>query len=153
MENRLIMSWEAHEGEHKPKSRSWYWAVGIVACGVAVAGIILKDYLFVLIALLGGFAVMLVGSRRPPLMEYAFYENDIVIGSERVPYEKIQRFAIKEDEPQLLTLELKNLIGIAHIPLEGADWRRIRMELKNRNIEETEKLDTFVSKVAEWIGL
>ena len=153
MENRLIMSWKTREGVYKPKSKPWYWAVGIVAFGVVLAAVILEDYLFLVIAILAGFAVMLVGSRRPPIFEYAFYEKDIGIGHERIPYEKILRFAIKEDEPRKLTLEIKSLVGIAIIPLEDADWRRIRMELKNRNIEEAAELGTFVSKVTEWMGL
>lgn len=153
MENRLIMSWKAREGEHKPKSRPWYWMVGIVAGGMAIAAIILKDYLFALIAVLAGFTVMLVGTRKPPVMEYALYEHDLVIGAERIPYEKIRRFAIKEDEPRMLDLEIQNLVGSAHIPLEGADWRRIRMELKNRNIDEAAEIGVFATKVAKWMGL
>ena len=153
MENRLIVGWKAREGEYKPKTKSWYWVVGIVAVGAAIAAAILQDYLFSLIAVLAGFAVMLAGTRRPPIKEYAFYENDIVIGDDRIPYGKVRRFAIKEDEPRVLTLELNNLIGMAHIPLADADWRRIRMELKNRNIDEVGELDTVVSKAAEWMGL
>lgn len=153
MENRLIMSWKTREGAYKPKTKPWYWGVGIIALGAAIAAFILKDYLFSLIALLAGFSVMLVGSRRPPILEYAFYEKDIAIGHERIPYEKVMRFAIQENEPRTLTLELKNLVGIAVIPLEDVDWRRIRMELKNRNIEEAEKLSVFTTKLAEWMGL
>lgn len=147
------MSWKAREGVHKPKTKSWYWAVGIVAGSMAIAALILEDYLFSLIAVLAGFAVMLVGTRKPPLMEYALYENDLAIGVERIPYEKIRRFAIREQEPRMLILELNTLVGVAHIHLDDTDWRRIRMELKNRNIDEAEELGTFISKVTEWMGL
>jgi len=153
MQNKLIVGWKATEGTFKQKTRPWYWAVGIIAGGMAAAAVITADYLFALIAILAGFSVMLVGSRRPSRMEYALYENDILIGKERIPYEKIRRFAIKETDPKMLTLEMKNIVGIASMQLANVDWRLIRTELKNRNIDEVESIDAFVSKVTEWMGL
>jgi hypothetical protein len=153
MDDQLIMKWQAREGEYRPKGNSWYIGVGIVAIGLAVAAVIIQNYLFALISVLGGFAVMVVGSRRPARKTYALYERHIAVGTDIIPYEKVSRFAIREDDPRELVLELKNLIGVAAVPLGNADHRRIRMELKNRDIEEVEKLDVFVGKVANWIGL
>lgn len=153
MENKLILSWHAKEGEYKPKSRSWYWSVGIIAVGCAIAAAIVSNYLFTLVALVGGFALMLVGSRRPQKIEYALYEKDIAIGKERIPYEKIRRFSLSVNDPKILTLELKTLVGVATIQVAETDWRRIRTELKNRNIDEVDEIDGFVTKAAEWMGI
>jgi len=153
MENKLILSWKATEGTFKPKTRPWYWGVGIIAGGMAIAAVIVANYLFALVSVLAGFSLMLVGSKKPPRYEYALYEKDIAIGKERIPYEKIRRFAIKEVDPKALTLEIKNIVGVATIPLANVDWRLIRTELKNRNIDEVDEIDAFVSKAADWMGL
>lgn len=149
----IIASWQDHEYEHKPKGRTWYWVVGIVASGIAVAAIILQNYLFGLIALIGGFTVMLVGSMRPPRHTYTLTENGFMVGRDLIPYTKISRFAITEEDPKHLTLETQTLIGAIKVPLDKTDFRAIRTELKNRNIQEEKKLDQMVDRVARWVGL
>lgn len=96
---------------------------------------------------------MLMGSRRPRRFTFSVNELDIAIGRERIPYEKIKRFAIKEDEPRELTIEMDNLVGIMHLPLGDADHREIRRMLKNKSIDEVEELDTFVTRFSRWMGL
>ena len=76
-----------------------------------------------------------------------------MVGKDMVPFEKITRFAISEDEPRHLTIESKTLIGVIKAPLEGVDFRAVRMELKNHNIPEEDQLDTLVDRVAKTIGL
>ncbi len=153
MDNKLIASWHEKEREYKPKESSWYWTVGIVSVGIAIASVIIQNYLFALISLLAGFAIMLVGTQRPVKRKYAFYERYVAIGDEKIPYDQIRKFAIEETDPKMLTLEIKNFVGVAHIPIGDADHRLIRTELKNRDIDEVESLDTFVAKVADWLKL
>ncbi len=153
MENAVLMSWQAREHDFREKERPWYWTVGIVAVGIAAAALILGDYLFSVIAVLGGFAVMLVGARRPSRHKYSLTERGFMISSHLIPYSQITRFAILEDEPRKLSLETKMLGGTFAIPLGGTDYRAIRTELKNRNIEEVETLDSFIDHVARGMGL
>ena len=149
----IVVRWQGHEYEHTEKERPWYWAVGLVAAGVAIASIILQNYLFAVIAIVGGFTVMLVGSARPARHTYSLTESGFMVGKDMIPFDKITRFSISEDEPRHLTIESKTLVGIVRAPLEGVDFREIRAELKNHNIPEEDKLDTIVDRVVKSIGL
>lgn len=151
--DHIVVRWQAHEHERSEKERMWYWAVGIVAAGLAVAALILQNYLFAVICVVGGFTVMLVGSARPPKHTYSVTEGGFMVGKDLIPFEKITRFSISEDEPRHLTIESKTLIGVVRAPLEDVDYRAIRMELKNHNIPEEDGFDTFVDRVAKTIGL
>lgn len=153
MENRTIERWQAQEFSYSEKDSTWYWTRGIIAAAAAVASVIFANYLFALICILAGFSVMLMGSRKPRRLTFSVNERDIVVGKEKVPYDQIRRFAIKEDEPRELTLELDNLVGVMHLPLADADHREIRRQLKNQNIDEVEDLDTFVTRFSRWMGL
>lgn len=153
MENPVIIAWYAKEQQFQPKEQQWFWTVGIVATGAAVAAFIMKDYLFSLIAILGGFTVMLVGSRKPPRHKYSLTERGFVVGQHLMPYSQMTTFAIKEEEPRKLSIGTKTFTGTVTVPLGDADHRVIRMELKNRNIEEVESLDSFVDGVAKRVGL
>ncbi len=149
----IVVRWQAHEHERTEKERPWYYAVGIAAGGLAIASVILQNYLFAVICVIGGFTVMLVGSARPSKHTYSITESGFMVGKDMVPFEKITRFAISEDEPRHLTIESKTLIGVIKAPLEGVDFRAVRMELKNHNIPEEDQLDTLVDRVAKTIGL
>ncbi|MDE2079199.1 MAG: hypothetical protein KGI73_02325 [Patescibacteria group bacterium] len=153
MESQALFSWQARERRAVPKDRSWYWAVAIVAAGVAVAAGIVGNYLFSLIAILGGFTVMLSASTKPRRHTYRLTDHGIKIGDRLIPFRSMSRFAIHDDEPVSLVLETTTLMGTVSIPLRGVDWRAIQMELKNRDVEETESLGTFTDRFAQFIGL
>jgi hypothetical protein len=153
VDQKILLSWKGQEGEYRPKQAPWYWAIGIAAGGIAVSAALVSNYLFALIALLGGFAIMVVGSRRPLQHVYKLTDRGVMIGVMLIPYEKITRFAIRETEPQMLVIETTSITGTTSIPLLGVDWRTVRTEFKNRNIEEAESLGTFIEAVERALGL
>ncbi|MES2134707.1 MAG: hypothetical protein V4449_00490 [Patescibacteria group bacterium] len=153
MEKQILASWQAREYEFRPKEQQWYWIVGIVAVGAAVAAFILTDYLFSFIAIISGFAIMLVGSKKPQRHKYSLTERGFYIGTHLIPYSQMTKFAIREDEPRKLSIETKGLTGTLSAPLGDTDHRAIRTELKNRNIEEVESLDSFIDQVVRGMGL
>jgi len=153
MEHRVLLSWQAKEYEFKEKSRAWYWTVGIIAAGIATSAFIVGNYLFMIAAVIGGFTVMLVGSVKPKHRTYQFTEHGFMVGRKLFHYRDMLRFSIREEEPQMLTIETKHLMGIISAPIGNTDRRAIEMELKNRNVEEVESLDSFVDKVTSGIGL
>lgn len=152
MQSSVIVSWQARERDLEEKAPSWYWAVGIVAAGVALAALIVGDYLFSLIAVIGGFTVMLVGSTKPKRHTYQVTERGLMIGKRLIPYRAMMRFAIHED-PRTLAIETDTISGIISVPLGDVDHRTIEMEFKNKNVEEVDSLHSFVDHVARGMGL
>jgi hypothetical protein len=153
MENPVIISWQAREFDFRPKEREWFWIVCIIAAGVAVSAFVFGDYLFSVIAILGGFTVMLVGAGKPPRHTYSLTERGFMIGAHLIPYAQMTRFSITEEEPRKLNIETRSFTGTVSAPLADADYRIIRTELKNRNIDEAEHLDKFIDSVARRMGL
>lgn len=153
MEDKEILSWRGQEKEFRPKQPPWYWAVGIASVGIAISAISIGNYLFAGVAILGGFAMMVVGSGRPTRHVYKMTNHGIIVGPTLIPYEKISRFAVRESDPYILTIETSTLSGTLGIPLSGVDWRTVRTELKNRNIEESPALGSFIENFERAIGL
>lgn len=159
MEEPLVAAeWKAKEFEFVPKTSTWYWSIGILSVGSAVAAFIVGNILFGIILLLAGGTVSLIGSRRPALHHFRITDRGIHVGDQIFKYDNISRFAmddhLKEGVPEKLHFELKQgIVKVITIPLEGADFRKVRTELKNRNIEETEDLDTLTARVADWMGI
>jgi hypothetical protein len=150
----VVAEWQGQEFEFVPKSNNWYWTVGILSVGSAIAAFVINNILFGIILLLAGGTTALLGSRRPALHTFRMTDRGIHVGEQLFAYDNILQFAIDEHEPKKLLFELKQgLVKVITIPLDNTDHRAIRTEFKNMNIEEAEHLNTLVAKVSDWMGL
>lgn len=157
-EPTVHVEWKAREFEFAPKTPTWYWTIGILSVGSAIAAFIVGNILFGIILILAGLTVSLLGSRRPALHHFRITNRGIHVGEQLFKYENILRFAMDDPKgggnPTELHFELKQgLVKVITIPLAGADFQRVRMELKNQNLDETEDLDTFVARFSDWMGI
>lgn len=150
----VAVEWKGRESEFAPKSTTWYWTVGILSVGSAIAALIADNILFGIILILAGMTVSLLGSRHPATHTFRITNRGIHVGEQVFLYENIKQFAFEESEPKKLLFELRTgLVKVVTIPLASADHRAVRQELKNRNIEETEHLNTFVARFSDWMGI
>lgn len=147
------ITWRAKELGVGQKSRNWYWAVGIISGGGAIAGLVVGNVLLALLILLGGFAVMVAGSRPPAERAYAVSNTGVHVGAHIIPWDKIRSFAVRETHGSEIVLETETLWGTVALPMVGVDQAAIIMELKNRNVEESDSLDTFVESITRSLGL
>lgn len=150
----MVVTWRGVESEFVPKSPSWYWTIGILSVGSAIAAFIASNFLFGIILLLSGFTVALLGSRHPAMHSFALTDRGVRVNDQTFAYENIIHFAIDEHEPKKLLFELKEgVLKVITIPLDGVDHRTVRTEFKNRNIEEVPHLNTVAARLADWLGL
>jgi hypothetical protein len=157
-EPTILIDWKGQEFEFSPKSPTWYWTIGILSIGSATAAFIIGNILFGIILLLAGITVSLLGSRKPAMHHFKITNRGIYVGDQVFKYDTISRFAMDDHlgngVPEKLYFELKvGIVKVMTIPLAGVDYRKVRMELKNHNIEEAEHLDSFNARVSDWMGI
>ena len=127
-----LVSWEASEYEHFEKSSDWYWAVGIIACGFFIVAIILKNFLFAIISILGGFGLALYGSREPKIVSFAITSRGLKIDNNLFTYDTLKSFWLNYDPPhvkELYVISKKAMLPQITIPLGKADPNEIREHL------------------------
>ena len=146
------ITWQAHDG-NSDKSSAWYWTIGIVAFGFAVAGFIIGNFLFGIMALLGGFAIMLSGVQPEKKQAITLSDKGVHIDKILIPYQNVNKFSIKEDDPKKLTIETNGLMGIMSFPLGETDFRSVRSQLKNNNVDEEDEIHSFTEKISDAIGM
>lgn len=152
MEKKYL--WRVKTGDTARKSRNWYTVIAVIAVGSAVASFIVGDILFSLLILLGAFALMLAGTPRPGAERtYALSEQGLHVDSRLVPWERVQHFALREGEPYVLVAETSTMLGTVFAPLSGIDFRAVRTEFKNHNIDEVDALGSFSEAIARMLGL
>lgn len=137
-----------------PKSREWYLVVSLIAGGGAVAAFIVGNTLFGILLLIGGFAVMLGGSRPGFQKTFALSEEGLHVDERVIPWRSIETFSIAEGRsPKILAVATTTLAGTITAPLIGIDHRAVRTEFKNNNIEEIDEVASFTDLLSNKIGL
>lgn len=151
MEKGLV--WRTKESGTKRKDKSWYVAIAILSLGGAVASIIAANLLLAVLILFGGFAVMLAGSLPRVERRFALSERGVHLDAQIIEWKKVTGFAIREDNEPELVLRTEAFSGTVTLPLSGIDYRDVRTELKNRNVDEFDSLDTFTESITRALGL
>ena len=49
----VLVEWSAPEFDYHEKSSDWYWALGIITFGFFVLALLLKNWLFAILVVLG----------------------------------------------------------------------------------------------------
>ncbi len=146
--------WQSHQEAASKKTKNWYVTIGIVAGGVALASFIVGNILFGFLILIGGFTVMLAGSRPAGEKKYGLSDSGVHLDERIIPWASVELFSINDRaSPYRLTIKTKTLLGTTVIPLIDIDHRAVRTEFKNNNIEEVDDIDSFTEMLVEKLGL
>ena len=114
-----IIVWRTQEYEYVPKSREWYWVVGIVAAGVILASFILGNVLFGILIAIAAFTVMLFGARPPQVVEVEMTAQGIKLNSELHTFKSLDSFWVsREAAPCIIFKSKKALSPYLIVPLE-----------------------------------
>lgn len=126
------LKWEALEYEYIPKSKNWFWSVGIIATSAALASILLGNMLFAILVMISALTIILYGVKRPKKVMFSFTGRGLQIDSRLFPYENLRSFWIHYDPPakKNITIEPKKLfMPTLLIPLGDTNPNIIREHL------------------------
>ena len=91
------LAWRAYE--HTPpqeKTSDWFWALGFVVAGSALAAIILGNTLFGIVLILGGIIIGLSANQQPKKVTYRVTPRGIAVDKTLYPYKNLEAFWIDE---------------------------------------------------------
>ncbi len=148
------VSWSAPEYDHQPKSKEWFWALGILTFALIVAALLLKNFLFASFILLAGFTVALYGVKKPAIIKYSVSGGGVKIAEKFYPYESLKSFWIRYEPPAKKELELitkKIIMPRLILPLEDADPNEVRAILI-KVLKEEEVQESLSEIIARRLG-
>lgn len=155
-ERGVALRWETYEYEHKERGRDWFYMIGIIAAGAAIAAIILGDVLFALLILLGAFVLALYAVKPAPLTEVELSPRGVNLGGQFHPYRLFKSFWVLErpnNRHKLLLVPTRTLSPILSIPLaETIEAEEVHTFLMHYLAEE-ERHEPIVDIWAEKLGV
>jgi hypothetical protein len=147
------VSWEALEFEHRKKSADWYWILGIIAIAGALIAIVLDNFLFAILIIIGAFTVALHAKKPPERVHFTLSKRGLEIGSTLHPFSSLNSFWIddsREDAPKLLLTSKRTFSMQLSIPLQSAPQEDIRNMLLVHVREEAQG-ESIIERAMEWV--
>ena len=146
--------WEAPEHNYGEKSADWYWVLGIVATGAAIAAFLLGNFLFTILIIVGAFSMALISARKPQVIEYEVANRGIRIGDAMYNYSTLDSYCIDEESSETPTLLVKSKsmhLPLLSIPLPVDHVYAIEDFLLER-LPEDDLEEPFGHKLLEFVG-
>lgn len=147
--SRPLIRWETLEYEYTPKSNNWFWTVGIIAVGAATASLLLGNFLFAILILIAGFAIILSGARKPRKVLFSFTGRGLQIEKRLFPYENLRSFWIHYEPPhkKILTIEPKKFfMPVITVPLGDINPNIVREHLL-KFLKEERAEESFIQTI------
>ena len=148
------IEWKGPEYEYVPKPNNWFWSAGIIAASIAFASALLGNFLFAILVITGGFAVILFGARKPTEVSFSLSPRGFKIGKRLFPYENLRSFWIHYDPPhkKILIIEPKRfLMSVISAPIANINPSQIR-EYLLKFLKEERNEESLVSSIIRLIG-
>ncbi len=111
----MKIEWEAPEYNHFEKESNWYWAVGLLAFAMILLAMVLKNFLFAIIILIGAFTVMLYAARAPELINFALTPKGLRIKDRLYPYDSLHAFWISDEHNKRKIIIDSDRLFLPHI--------------------------------------
>lgn len=149
-----LIRWSASEYDFIPKSREWYWAIGILVVGLIIVAGLIHNLLFGILVVLAGFTIALYSARRPRIIAFAITARGVEIGNTLHPYESLESFWIRYNPPQIKELDIiskKMTSPRITIPLGDADPTEIRNILV-KTLKEIETNESLAESIGRYLG-
>ena len=146
--------WEAPEHYYQEKGGDWYFSLAVITIAVVVAALMFGNILFALLLALSGFALGIIGAKRPSIVPFAVTVRGIRVGDELYPFSTLNSYHIDEEDfrgPQLIILTKKHFLPLLVIPIPAGYIDDIEDILQGRIKEELLQEPLFM-RVLEKFG-
>lgn len=151
-QNNEIISWQAPEFIHYEKTSDWYWGLGIITLALLIGAILLGNFLFGILLLIGGFSLSLYGAKKPDTVQFIIDSRGITINKNLYTYDNLNSFWINNLNPEkeeLLIESKKTFMPQISIALDNVNSENVRQYLL-KNLKEEKKelsLTTAIAKI------
>jgi hypothetical protein len=93
-----MITWQAPEFEHRPKTATWYWVSIIVAILLLIFAVWQRNYVFAAFIVIAELLVLVWGSSEPPMVTFMLDEKGLTVGGEKFyPYRDIKHWSSDSD--------------------------------------------------------
>ena len=101
------ISWVAEEPPGQYRSADWFWTVGALSLAVALAALLIHNWLFSILILLAGGTIILNALKKPRPTVCTVNFKGVVVNKQFFPYNNLTSFWIEDEGDPTLLLTVK----------------------------------------------
>ena len=149
-----ILEWWTFEHDHIPKEGRWFLYGGIVAVILALIGLLMQNYFFVLFVAVASLVVYLYAKRHPQEILCSISARGVQIGRNVYDFESLHSFWIFYELDGIKHLSLhskKAMIPFVRVPFGEMNPVRLR-EVLIEYVPEAEHEESFADIIARMVG-
>ena len=143
--------WNDYEYEFQEKTADWFWIFGSIAILLIIISLILKNFLFALIIILGSFILGTYAKRPPSIITYGLGRHGVKYSETLFRYDTIKSFWVNKNSNRLIIESTRLVKPHISIPLNETDPEIIREKLLPI-LKEKEYMGTFSDFVSDFFG-
>ncbi|MGE5297797.1 MAG: hypothetical protein ACM3KM_01400 [Acidobacteriaceae bacterium] len=152
VENKAdILSWDAEEFKHNPKSLWWYVGFTIVSAGLILYAWYSRSVLTMILFVIMVIVAFIFARKTPKQLNHQLTPSGIIVGDMVYPYKNIKKFWIIYEPPYTKTLNLETTTYIGRevaIQLGRQNPVEVKMFLKKYLLEDLEKEESLTDIIA-----
>ncbi len=156
------LEWSTFEYHYHEKSADWFWAVGIIAISIAATSLILGNILFAIFIVVAAFALCIVATKKPHLMECRITDRGVILNNMMYPYETIESFWVEDHThlaelhnihhtPKMFIKSKRFFMPYIIVPIDSFPPETVRDVLFNF-LPEEEHMEPLSQKIMERLG-
>lgn len=148
------IEWNTVEYEHHEKEFQWFLTAGIVAFGIILSLIILKNIFGAATITLFSIIFYIYATRKPEPITVAIDGRGITVNNKFVPYSSITSFWVLYEPPikDLIIIRKEHFVPKMMFPLGDANPVEIRSVLLANAIKEKEEEESLTDILSRRIG-
>ncbi len=147
-----FIEWETLEHPLRERGSDWFISVAIVAFAGAVGAVILQNYMFGVLIIIGACALLLHAAKIPKKISVRIYEKGVLVDTMLYPFETLRSFYINEHEGRLFIRTTKLFLPLLILHLENTNYPEVRAALSEKIKKEEEIEESFWEKLVEHLG-
>lgn len=148
------MEWSVEEHTYTEKTNDWYASVLVIAGALAALMFYLKNYLSVVLVVIGTITFLLLAVRRPKTITVKLTNSGVIAGDTTYPYSTLDAFDVFEHEKvHKIILESKHFFAPLHvIPIaDGVDLAEVH-DFLSQFLPEKQMHEPLSHQILERLG-
>jgi len=147
------ISWAVPAYTHSEKSVDWFWALGIVAVTSSIIAILLANYFFAILIVLGGILMAYFAHKEPETLYYELDKKGLKVKDRLYPYKSILAFWVDTTKnPTLFIKTDRVFLPVIPLSININVSERIREAFLAQEIKEEEMKEHPAEAIMELIG-
>lgn len=148
----ILLKWQGVEFTKENRSFGWYFALVLISFILIIVSILIKNYFFIIVVIVGVFALITLLNKEPRKIDIVVSNKGIKVNKDFFPYKHFVSFGINENKE--LHLRVHGVLRFPVILPISADVSNVQIKSAiSQHLPEEEIKDSMLDNLSKTLRL